>query len=406
MWQTLGSNDVNPRFWRWLQFPKGSKVSLGRGERSNLTISGTASSMSWRFQWDTRQKLDPIMCWWAGWFDTAHGLLTSSKWRVPWERLICSIRGKEHAADTNIPTKGWVGQWQTCKKSFATEHFGQVRTQCRVPRKFWNWAAHWGMLSKNWTRNVGPGWCNWKWHWWRNCRSPRCKFEKEENDEPDVNPGGASSWTADTPKRRESGHPVRMRVHWRVVFRQSTIFGVTCQLSTSAEIALHWVENSRKMNWRPVESSSCKTWFLTHKDWWYDLPPRKYAYDMDWVDEWRGDRVRPQLCVRQNAEGLLDDLFAGTPDTFFSSCICWQRQQVARTLESLSSTFLLHLCMFEQMCFQVVQQLNNLGLISMNKLSTLENVAEMITKHVPWGVLDKLAGLMGYSFTVEENAKF
>ena len=49
-----------------------------------------------------------------------------------------------------------------------------------------------------------------------------------------------------------------------------------------------------------------------------DLPPRKHAYDMVWVDEWRGDRVRSRLFVRQfKAEGLRDDLFAGTPDTFF-----------------------------------------------------------------------------------------
>ena len=49
-----------------------------------------------------------------------------------------------------------------------------------------------------------------------------------------------------------------------------------------------------------------------------DLPPRKHAYDMVWVDEWRGDRVRSRLCVRQfKAEGLRDDMFVGTPDTFF-----------------------------------------------------------------------------------------
>ena len=49
-----------------------------------------------------------------------------------------------------------------------------------------------------------------------------------------------------------------------------------------------------------------------------ELPPGKHAYDMVWVDAWRGDRVRSRLCVRQNkAEGLRDDLFAGTPDTFF-----------------------------------------------------------------------------------------
>ena len=49
-----------------------------------------------------------------------------------------------------------------------------------------------------------------------------------------------------------------------------------------------------------------------------ELPPGKYAYDMVWVDGWRGDRVRSRLCVRQfRAEGLRDDLFAGTPDTVF-----------------------------------------------------------------------------------------
>ena len=46
------------------------------------------------------------------------------------------------------------------------------------------------------------------------------------------------------------------------------------------------------------------------------------------------------------------------------------------------------------------------ALISMNKLGTLENVADMMTKHVPRGVLDKLAGMMGYSFPCYETAKF
>ena len=53
-----------------------------------------------------------------------------------------------------------------------------------------------------------------------------------------------------------------------------------------------------------------------------------------------------------------------------------------------------------------VQQLNKLGLVSMNKLGTQENVADMMTKHVPRGVLDKLAEMMGYSFTGEETVKF
>ena len=53
-----------------------------------------------------------------------------------------------------------------------------------------------------------------------------------------------------------------------------------------------------------------------------------------------------------------------------------------------------------------VEQLNKFGLISTNKLCTLENVQDMMTKHVPRGVLDNVAGMMGYSVTGEETAKF
>ena len=49
-----------------------------------------------------------------------------------------------------------------------------------------------------------------------------------------------------------------------------------------------------------------------------ELIPRKYAYDMVWVYEWRGDRVRSRLRVRQfKAEEIRNDMFAGTPNTFF-----------------------------------------------------------------------------------------
>ena len=41
------------------------------------------------------------------------------------------------------------------------------------------------------------------------------------------------------------------------------------------------------------------------------LLKKKHAYDVVWVDEWRGDWVTSRLCVRQfTAEGLRDDLFA------------------------------------------------------------------------------------------------
>ena len=53
-----------------------------------------------------------------------------------------------------------------------------------------------------------------------------------------------------------------------------------------------------------------------------------------------------------------------------------------------------------------VQQLAKIGLISLNKLNTLENVADLLTKHVSRAVLDMLAGMMGYTFPGEGTAKF
>ena len=62
-----------------------------------------------------------------------------------------------------------------------------------------------------------------------------------------------------------------------------------------------------------------------------ELPQRKHAYDMVWVDEWRGDRVRSRLCVRQfKAEGLRDDLFAGMPDAIFIKYLCGQSCELQR----------------------------------------------------------------------------
>ena len=53
-----------------------------------------------------------------------------------------------------------------------------------------------------------------------------------------------------------------------------------------------------------------------------------------------------------------------------------------------------------------VQQLSKIGLISLNKLNTLENVAELLTKPVPRAILDKLAGMRGYTFPDGESQKF
>ena len=52
-----------------------------------------------------------------------------------------------------------------------------------------------------------------------------------------------------------------------------------------------------------------------------------------------------------------------------------------------------------------VQQLNKIGLISLNKLGTLENVADLLTNHVPRAVLGKLAGMVTH-FLMKKLTKF
>ena len=49
---------------------------------------------------------------------------------------------------------------------------------------------------------------------------------------------------------------------------------------------------------------------------------------------------------------------------------------------------------------------SKIGLISATKLGTLENVADLLTKHVPRAVLDKLTGTMGYTFPDEDTQRF
>ena len=53
-----------------------------------------------------------------------------------------------------------------------------------------------------------------------------------------------------------------------------------------------------------------------------------------------------------------------------------------------------------------VQHLNEIGLISLNKLGTLGNVADLLTGHVPRALLEKQARMMGYTFPDEETQKF
>ena len=44
--------------------------------------------------------------------------------------------------------------------------------------------------------------------------------------------------------------------------------------------------------------------------------PQGRVLDMTCVDEWRGEVVRPRLCVREFGLEKREDTFAGTPDAF------------------------------------------------------------------------------------------
>ena len=90
-WQTFWSNGVNSTILMVTCNSKKARkgVSLGSGERADLTNSGTASSISWSRlneiqdrSW-TGSRVDG-----PGWFGSVHWLWTISKWRVPGERLI------------------------------------------------------------------------------------------------------------------------------------------------------------------------------------------------------------------------------------------------------------------------------------------------------------------------------
>ena len=71
-------------------------------------------------------------------------------------------------------------------------------------------------------------------------QEPNVSLKKRKIGEPEINPGGASSLTADTPKRENlSKDPVRkMSIYWRCALRWSTNSCETRHLSTLAEIAL------------------------------------------------------------------------------------------------------------------------------------------------------------------------
>ena len=152
-------------------------------------------------------------------------------------------------------------------------------------------------------------------------QEPDVSLKKRKIGEPDINPGGASSLTADTPKRGESEQVSRAENESslavciaavnNLLFDMQSVDLSRDRTALSGKFPEDELKAGRELELRNMLNFDA----FELVD---ELPPGKHAYDMVWVDEWRGDRVRSRLCVRQfKAEGLRDDLFAGAPDTFF-----------------------------------------------------------------------------------------
>ena len=146
-------------------------------------------------------------------------------------------------------------------------------------------------------------------------------MKKKNIGEPDINPGGASSLTADTPKRRESEQGSSAENDSLLAGCIAAVNKVLCDTPSvdlgrdRAALSGTFPENELKAG-RELELRNMLNFDAFQLV--EELPPGKYACDMVWADEWRGDRVKSRLCVRQfKAEGVTDVLFAGTPDTFF-----------------------------------------------------------------------------------------
>ena len=148
---------------------------------------------------------------------------------------------------------------------------------------------------------------------------PDANLKKRKIGEPDINPDKTSSLTADTAKSRESEQGSSANES-SLAGCIAAVNNLLCDMprvdfsrdrtALRGKFPEYELKAGRELEWQNMLKFDA--FELVE-----ELPPRKHAHDMVWVDEWRGDRVRSRLCVRQfKAEGLRDDLFAGTPDTF------------------------------------------------------------------------------------------
>ena len=149
---------------------------------------------------------------------------------------------------------------------------------------------------------------------------PDANLKKRKIGEPDTNPGGASSLTADTPKRKESeqGSSANERSLAGCI---AAVNNLLCDVPTvdlsrdrtalSGKITEDDLKAGRELELQNMFNFDA----FELVD---ELPPRKHAYDMVWVDEWRGDRGRSRLlCASVQGRGAPGRLVCRNARHFF-----------------------------------------------------------------------------------------
>ena len=112
------------------------------------------------------------------------------------------------------------------KRVYLQQYFGQVWTHCRMSRLCWNRAAHRGMPSNNWKRNGWQGRWQWKLRLVKKLWKSQMQIKKRGKLVSQISVQAGRRAQRQTHPRGEnlSKDPVRTRVHWLVVSRQSTTF--------------------------------------------------------------------------------------------------------------------------------------------------------------------------------------
>ena len=132
-------------------------------------------------------------------------------------------------------------------------------------------------------------------------------LKKRKISEPHINQGGASSSTEQGSSANESSLAGCIAAVNNLLCDTPTVDLSRDRTALSGQFPEDVLKAGRELELRNILIFDA---FELVKE----LPPEKFDYDVVSLDEWRGDRVKSRRCVRQfKAEGLRDDLFAGTP---------------------------------------------------------------------------------------------